>query len=137
MLYIQHDDVYAGECYILHTLLFLPDDDARAEVLHEIQGVKLRWKYLFLMLNVKPSELDCIEHAHGRMHHEALEKATRAWLTTTSNPSWKKLVEAIANEAGGDNLQLAREISQRHLRKSESLGLKCRDIAIYRFLLYL
>lgn len=110
---------YWRSCY-LSTILIFPDKFALADILIDTHSVSAVWKNVFIILRVNPHELDAIERVHWRYPSKALEEATNTWLAKAYDvgkygpPSWKKLVEAISHEAGGDNPRLAREIAKKH-----------------------
>ena len=105
------------------SLFIFPDIFALADILCDAHSVSARWKSVFIILRINPYELDAIEYVHWRYPSKALEEATKVWLAKAYDvgkygpPSWKKLVEAISHEAGGDSPHLAREIAKKHPAK--------------------
>ena len=78
-------------------------------------------------LGLPPSELNKIRKNCPHDCDEALFQVIVAWLKQSYNmkkhghPSWKKLVEAVASEAGGQNPALARKIAAAHRGKVMSI----------------
>ena len=78
-------------------------------------------------LGLPPSELNKIRQNCPRDCDEALFQVIIAWLKQSydvnehGHPSWRKLVEAIASEAGGQNPALARKIAVAHRGKMMSI----------------
>ena len=78
-------------------------------------------------LGLPPSELNKIRKNCRDGCDEALFQVIIAWLkqsydmTRHGHPSWKKLVEAVASKAGGQNPALARKIAAAHRGKVISI----------------
>ena len=78
-----------------------------------------KWKGIGLALGVHPDTLKTIEADH----HDAascLRAVIDRWLrklydtTTYGQPSWERLVEAVAHPAGGNDRALADKIARKH-----------------------
>ena len=101
---------------------YLVDVIALADILKEAYDIHCAWKKVFLVLHVSPPELDCIESTYCSDPFKAMERAARLWLIKAYNvekyghPSWRKLVEAICDEAGGNDSMLALIIARNHSR---------------------
>ena len=78
-------------------------------------------------LGLPPSELNKIRKNCPHDCDEALFQVIIAWLKQSydmnkhGHPSWKKLVEAVSSEAGGQNPALARKIAAAHRGKVTSI----------------
>ena len=93
-----------------------------------------RWKAIGIALRLKYGELDGINS--GRPD-ECLSDVIANWLKRNYNvdrfgpPTWRKLVEIVADPAGGNNKALADEIARKHLTEKED-GSTCFDnLALY------
>lgn len=71
-------------------------------------------------LGLSPTELNTIKLACGQNPKQGLNDVTLAWLHQKYNtekygpPTWRRLVEAVDDPAGGDNHALAKTIASRH-----------------------
>ena len=70
-----------------------------------------------MVLGLKTSELDTIREDFPHNSDQSLSRVIDTWLkqrydvSRHGHPSWKKLVEAVASEAGGKNPALAMKIA--------------------------
>ena len=86
-----------------------------------------RFYPLGIALGLPSSKLDKIRQNYPRDCDEALSQVIIAWLKQSydtskhGHPSWKKLIEAIASEAGGQHPALARKIAAVHRGKVKSI----------------
>ena len=93
------------------------DDLAAAR--RELKDVEARWKGIGLELGIRVLRLDAIE-TEATECMERLTKMLTMWLRLDysfekyQRPSWRRLVEAVAQPTGGGNPCLAMEIAQRH-----------------------
>ena len=65
----------------------------------------VRWYNLGLQLGVRPETLDRIR-ARFNDPRDQLREMLKIWLTTSDNPSWKALTDALKSPAMGES-QLA------------------------------
>ena len=73
-----------------------------------------------LALRLLPSDQGSIAAAHPRNPHECLQAVIVRWLQKGYNfhkfgfPTWKMLVKAVGDPAGGNDMVLAETIARRH-----------------------
>ena len=97
------------------------------DVKEETVTLAARFCPLGAALGLPPSELDKISQNCPRNCDEALFQVIVVWLKRSydtskhGHPSWKKVVEAVASEAGGKNPALAQKIAAAHRGKAVSL----------------
>ena len=93
------------------------DDLAAAR--RELKDVEVYWKGIGLELGIRVLRLDAIE-TEATDCMERLTKMLTMWLKLDysfekhQRPSWRRLVEAVAQPTGGENCGLAMEIAKRH-----------------------
>ena len=88
----------------------------------EIIQVKAHYKAFGIILGLSYAQLESIQKTPLCIVDigTALTEVVLTWLRQKYNtvrfgpPTWRKLVEAIDSEAGGDNHSLAKEIAARH-----------------------
>ena len=103
--------------YIFFT--YLADEDL-GEVLDEVIDLASSWTSMCTALRLKPSAEDTIARQYFHNPGDYLKAVLRKWLCKEYNtekhglPTWRKLVEAVAKPAGGNNPDLAREIAKKH-----------------------
>ena len=77
-----------------------------------------KWKNIGLALRLTPDSLDTIGTKENVT--DRLSEVLNQWLKKTYNvklfgePSWKLLVKAVSDSAGGNDRALAEKIAQRH-----------------------
>ena len=92
-------------------------EDDHFSVLEEVGGLAAKWRNMCLALGVL--DADTIANT-WRDPKECLTDVLKQWLkrsyTTQKRgpPTWRKLVEAVANNNGGDNPALAETIANKH-----------------------
>ena len=85
----------------------------------ELVDVARNWKGIGEALRLKPIMLDSIE-VDGKNEESRMNKVLTEWLKKSYNvsrfglPSWKLLVAAVADPAGGNDRALAERIAQRY-----------------------
>ena len=85
--------------------------------------VAAKWKDIGTALRLKAGDLDAIEAAHPGNPQACLSEGVTHWLRRNYNskrfgpPTWRKLVEVVADPAAGGNPALAREIALEHCSK--------------------
>ena len=90
------------------------------DVVKELSAVESRYYDIGVALRLSTECLDDIESKHGQNAHQPLRKVVDAWLKqrydvqTFGLPTWRMLVEAIDNPAGGNDQQLAEKIALDH-----------------------
>ena len=86
----------------------------------ELIPVTATWKSIGAALRLKASTLNAIESSSSGDHSACLASVVEEWLKRNYNvmrfgePTWQRLVEAVAHPAGGANPGLARDIARRH-----------------------
>ena len=86
----------------------------------EMVGLAGRWSSLCLTLGMLPSDRSKIEAAHRGNPHGCLQAVVVKWLQKGYNyrrfgpPTWRMLVEAVGDPAGGNNIALAETIAKKH-----------------------
>ena len=100
--------------------VFTPDfSDDLFDVLHELTPVAAKWRSIGIALRLNPHILDSIQ-ADNDDSAARLRSVITTWLSRSYNvekfgePTWKQLVDAVRDPAGGANVALAREIARRH-----------------------
>jgi hypothetical protein len=83
------------------------------DILHELCNVAYKWNSVGLALGLHPDTLKKIE-ANDRDVDRCLRAVIESWLKTHRLPSWKQLVEAVADPAGGNDRALADKIARKH-----------------------
>ena len=92
------------------------------EVYEEVINLKACFYQLGIMLDLPVYQLNAIK-MQSRYTDEGLGNVIQAWLSGGTygkqghpppTPTWRKLVEAVDAEAGGNNHTLAKNIAQRH-----------------------
>ena len=101
--------------------MYSAEEDAY-DVLHEVNRLAWRWSNMCLALRLRSHESKIrAEHPHNP--GGCLQAVVEKWLQKGYNyqkfgsPTWKMLVEAVANPVGGDNTALAERIAKKHLSK--------------------
>ena len=99
--------------------ILLPADDSLFEVYKEVYTLAPRWSDICCALNL-PHEETIRKETQGDDCKCCLRMVLRKWLQKTYNhqrhgpPTWKMLVEAVGNPAGGSNSALAETIARNH-----------------------
>ena len=93
----------------------------------ELAGV---WQGLATGLGLSPAHVREIDLANRGDPSRCLDGVIEKWLNQDYNynkfgePSWKKLVAAVADSSGGKNTALARKIGQKHPHR------ECHDLLL-------
>ena len=89
-------------------------------VYREVVGLAGNWSNMCLVLGLLPSDQRAIEAAHPGHPHDCLLAVVVKWLQKSYNykrfgsPTWRMLVEAVGDPAGGNNVTLAETIAKKH-----------------------
>ena len=89
-------------------------------IMEELMPVKTRYKTFGIILGLSYTELEAIQRACMFNIEDGLSMVVITWLRQKYNiikfgpPTWRRIVEAIDNEAGGNNHLLAKQIAERH-----------------------
>ena len=87
-------------------------------LLEELTVVHRQWYYLGLQLKVRPETLDIIKAQFPDPTHLLLE-ILKTWLTTSDNPSWKTLTDALRSRSVGAS-QLAADLQKKYCLVEET-----------------
>ena len=102
-----------------HIYLLCADISKLFDIFHELCNVAYKWYSVGLALGLHPDTLKKIE-ANDRDVDRRLHEVIDRWLrklydtTTYGQPSWERLVEAVAHPAGGSDRALADKIARKH-----------------------
>lgn len=106
------------------TTLDLNDD--LFDVKRELISVAGNWKQIGIALRLKRTQLEHIQTVNDDDPNACLTSVVIEWLNRKYNvkrfgePTWRWLVEALGDPAGGANKALARNIARRHKAKNGS-----------------
>ena len=92
--------------------------DDLGRVLEEVLDVSAHWYPLGLQLQVRTSTLDGIRIQFQNPRDQLLEML-KTWLTTSDNPSWKTLTDALRSRSVGAS-QLAGVLETKHCLVEET-----------------
>jgi len=87
------------------------------------------WRNMCFALGLRPAVADTISATHCGNPKQCLREVIIKWLRKTYDvdrhgpPTWRTLVKAVSDRAGGDNPALAEEIAKGHTGISTSWGL--------------
>ena len=90
------------------------------DVYSEVVGLAGRWSNMCLALRLLPSDRSTIAAAHPGNPHDCLQAVVVQWLQKSYNyqrygpPTWRMLVEAVGDPAGGNNNTLAETLAKKH-----------------------
>ena len=110
----------------LFCLTVYSDIDDLFDVRQELNPVSAEWESIGIALRLPPSSLYSIEADNSRDPPACLTSVVKAWLVRKYNvvkfgePTWQRLVEAVAHPAGGANRALSQKIARRH--KAEGMS---------------
>ena len=108
---------------LLSIVLLCADIDDLIDVKRELLDVAHNWEGVGMALRLKPALLNRIQANHPTDVIACLTKALTEWLNKSYNvarfglPSWKLLVAAVADPAGGNDHALAERIAQKYKGK--------------------
>ena len=116
--------LFFGRCSSLSVhappyIVYSAEDDA-FDVYREVVGLSARWSSICLALRLRPSDRSKIAVAHPGNPDECLEAVVVKWLQKGYNyqqhgsPSWKMLVKAVGDPAGGNDCALAGAIAKKY-----------------------
>ena len=90
------------------------------DVYSEVVDLAGRWSNMCLALRLPPTDRNKIETAYSSNPDKCLEEVIVKWLQKCYNyqkfgsPTWKMLVKAVGDQAGGNNSALAETIAKKH-----------------------
>ena len=82
-------------------------------------GVRNQWYRLGLQLKVRPEALDTIRVQFSDPRDQLLE-VLKTWLTTSDNPSWKTLTDALRRQSVGQPSLADDLVSKYKVEETES-----------------
>ena len=125
--------------YYIHinVILFTPDlSDDLFDVQKELYPVSAKWRNIGIALRLNPNTLDRIQAEKNSDSTACLTSVVTEWLKRNykvekfGEPTWRWLVEAVRDPAGGENMALASDIARRH--KAKGMSARCvHDNLIY------
>ena len=101
-------------------------EDNLYDVVEELTPLAAKWKAIGRALRLKSGDLDRIEFAHPGRPRECLSDVILMWLKKNyrvekyGQPTWQKIVEIVANSAGGDDAARAKIIASKHQKTTAS-----------------
>ena len=99
--------------------MHLKDEDDLPKIFEEIHSIKSRFYDLGRSLNLRIQDLRKIRNENPS-ESDALEDVLLLWLEKKYNverqgpPTWRMLVEAVDQETGGNDHELAKRIASKH-----------------------
>ena len=87
---------------------------------NELTPVTAKWRSIGIALRLKPNVLDGIKAENNGDPPACLTSTVTEWLNRNYNvtkfgePTWQKLVEAVAHPNGGANTAVARDTARKH-----------------------
>ena len=90
------------------------------DVKSELTPVSASWKSIGIALRLNPNTLDSIQADNNNDSTACLTSVVTEWLKRNYNvekfgePTWRWLVKAVGDPAGGANMALARDIARKH-----------------------
>ena len=100
------------------------DEDDLTDIMEEVLDVKSVWFEFGCSLRLRSDDLEDIckkyPNESDRDVKRALNNVLRLWLKKKYNvekfgpPTWRMLVEAVNKKSGGNNYELAKQISLNH-----------------------
>ena len=109
---IPHPTFHPYTCFV--------DEDDLFDVMSEIMSLCGRYLSLGRALRLKAGDLDAIRRENLHDANQALNDVLLLWLRQKYNvqkfglPSWRMLVQAVDNPAGGNNHALAKKIAAKY-----------------------
>ena len=96
------------------------DEEDTRDVYRDVIGLAGRWSGMCLALGLLPSDQSTIAATHPGNPHDCLQAVVVQWLQKGYNylrygpPTWRMLVEAVGDSAGGNNSTLAESLAKKH-----------------------
>ena len=88
--------------------------------MHAVIEIRSSYYALGCFLGIRSGDMDAIQHDNPRDAKQALNCVLVIWLSQEYRvekhglPTWRKLVEAVDDEAGGNKHALAKRIAKQH-----------------------
>ena len=97
------------------------DFDDLFDVRSELNSVSAQWRSIGIALRLKPNILDSIQARNSGDPRPCLGSVVTEWLIKKNynvkkfgEPTWRWLVKAVGDPAGGADMALARDMTRRH-----------------------
>ena len=100
-----------------------PELEDLFDVRNKLTSVSAKWKSIGFALRLDPNTIDSIQDKNNSDPSICLTSVVIEWLKrnyipkTRREPTWRWLVEAVGDPAGGANMALARDIASKHKAK--------------------
>ena len=100
--------------------MFDTEEDAIAELCAVLTPIEAKWDCFGTQLGILPEKTSAIGRKHGNNPTLCLRDVLNTWLNGGYNiaihghQSWRRVCEATASSAGGDNKRLASRIAEQH-----------------------
>ena len=110
----------------LFCLTVYSGEDDLFDVVSELSPICAQWRNIGIALRLRPNILDAIRVENIGDPTACLTSMVTHWLKRKYNvvrfgePTWQRLVDAVANPAGGANMTLARDMARRHKTRGMS-----------------
>ena len=90
--------------------------DKLREVFDAVHSCHTNWRNLCLVLGISDDDLAAIEQSRiAQGSDDCLREGLSRWLRGGyGRPTWRKVVDAVANSAGGDYYALALDIAEKY-----------------------
>ena len=103
---------------------FTAERDLR-EVIREANDIKFRYHEFGICLHLPQRELQSIQMTNYSSVDRAFSEVLLVWLRHNTDerhnhPTWRRLVEAVDDPAGGNNHALAKTIAEHHRATTDS-----------------
>lgn len=101
-------------------IIYVTDEADWKDVMAEVITINASYYAFGGVLGLSPNKLNTIKLECGQNSKQGLNDVTLAWLHQNYNtekygtPTWRRLVEAVDDPAGGDNHALAKTIASCH-----------------------
>lgn len=100
--------------------MFIADSDSLFDIESEVIDIAAKWESFGLALRIPQAKLSTIKATPGSTPESCLKATLLEFLKKNYNtgmygePSWRLVVTAVAQRAGGDNVELALKIARKH-----------------------
>ena len=97
----------------------ISEEDDLHNVLKALLEVISKWEMIGIAFGLKPSKIEEIEAERSNLKGRLVD-VLKNWLKRCYNvdkfgvPSWRKVVEVVADPGAGENLVLAKTIAEAH-----------------------
>ena len=112
--------VYTINFYPVHYILMAAVEDDFREVYREVVSIQSNYYQFGIELGLPPQEMNAVQKAFRQDIPQAFIEVLQIFLRHRYKvekygpPTWRKVVEAVDNPAGGNNHALAKKIAEDH-----------------------